>query len=413
MNEATNEPETDLSDEWRHLRSAAARFWHAFTAWAKTRLQEWLELVDYDEDEPPVEESETPQDSELHGPSCARRVFGFTVLVVLALVSYFLAPPVHRVVNATVSAAVNAVTQEASPPKQDTATSSAEEWWGHSLKTVMPRENRGEGFAAVLSWLQIRRPELSLEKRLDEVDVIDSLITSEVQCMLFSTERHKEADERPLSIRATCLAGAPDSPWLIAAVGTDDLTSNGYTFAVSFNGKYYDLNVLNDDQVHKPERKTVEAGSPWLKAVDLDLDGSTEIIETWRADLNRVMHVQVHKFVPGFGWKRVMSFPDAWFGQIKIVRFRPGLAPRVLIAEGVGSERGGREIVGYLVSVYAWDKKRGTLAKMTQYFSGSEFDPLDAGGERPVVAKTLPHAIKVQLDKTLTHGRICTNAKSI
>lgn len=370
MDDRANEPENDLGHKWRRLCEAGYDFWPEF----KARLLEGIGIAEPDEEDPAQEFDIPPR---VEWPVPLGVVWFLCFMGILAAVYYF-SPPVHRVTNATVTAATKAIRLETHAGKKNTEPVSEDDVQPADLpKTMMPTEGRAQVLASILNWIQLRKPGLSLRQRLDEVDAVDRTITSEVRSTLRADKSSEKPDKHSLSIRATCLAGDPANSCLILAVGNDDEESEGYTFAVWCNGDDYDYRVLND--IRKPQDEVVEAGLPRLRAVDLDLDGSTEIVETWRADSWQVMHVQIYKLVSGYGWKRILSACDMGFGQVRITKPGPHSVPWVLIAEALESENEGGEVVGYAVSAYAWNKKLGALVKIREYVSSEEFDPSDAG----------------------------------
>jgi len=348
-----SEPEDEYRQRWSRLRDAGADFWPSF--WM--RLKEGFGIAEYEDEHELFDLAWPDPRPELRVPA---QVIWFLLFIGLLAGIYYFSPPVHRVTDAGIKAIAQAVKQETKPDKKDKDLGLGDKP-DVRLRTVMPSEERGEVFVSVLDWIERRQPGISLRKQLDEMDTVDSLITWQTGRMLILAER---TDATHLYVRTTCTAGDPAKPCLILAVGDEDEESEGYTFAVWRNGDDYDYRMLND--YPGADEPVVEDGVPWLKAIDLDLDGSTEILETWQSEAGELMHLQVHKLVSGYGWKRILNVHDVWFGQVKIARSGAHSVPWLLVSEARGSEDDA-EITGYMVSVYAWDRKREALTRIKQY----------------------------------------------
>lgn len=338
-------------------------------------------------------------------------------LIAIPVGIYFGISPVRRVVNATAGAACQAIGREVHPADFDKSASSDERNSGEIIKTVLPQEDRGEILAPMLDWLCGSRPRMSLKKGLDSLEILDYIVTREVERLVDRDTDGKGFgdEESPLTVRTTCEAGEPDNPWLILALGEGTISSVGYSFAIRRESGGLRQQLLNEDIRSEKQSDVIERGKPWIAAVDLDGDGCTEIVHTWSYEPNSELSVQVHKLVPGQGWKRVMSLDHLFLGQVRIDHADGKNPVRLVVASGVAPKkkqlRG--EIVTYLVSVYQWDNKRGTLKKTAQYKSDKEFDPSEVFGRYVTNYKTLPPPIRSTLNKHFEDGWLCTSAKSI
>lgn len=360
-----------------------------------------------------------PEEDEPRRRSAWPVIVFWAVLIASPFAVYHWYSPARRVVDKAYAAAARAVDREMNPPPKKSPESTYDSVTS-SIETILPSENRGEAYAALLSWLRDRRPELSLKERLDEIDLIDGEITGEVRCMaspaLSSGKDSEEGCGAPLTIRATCTAGDASNKWLILSLGNEEPDSRGCTFALQCSYSFYDYQLLTKHPGSKKTDEPPASGEPWLKAVDLDGDGSTEIIQTWRNTLHPEMSLQVYKWVAGeIGWKRILNVSNAYLGQVKIVNSDPASPPKLLIADGVAPESGeqNRELAEYLVSVYSWDRKRGTLRKTSQYMDKGEFDPEEVGGQRQIVPKLLPRSIRSLLDSHFKNGWLCFDEQAI
>ena len=326
--------------------------------------------------------------------------------------------PFSRVVDSTWFAGKRAVHREMHRPSEIELTRQQGDAVSRSILTVFPEVNRGEVYESVLRWLEIHHPELDLKARINEMDALDRMLRDEVRCIAFSKAESKREflDPKipPLRVMRTCLAGDPRSPWLVLALGRDDMFSQGLAFAVACDGEYYHYSVLNDDATRESE-SVVQRGRPWVTAADLDMDGSDEIITAWRSDFNRSLSLQVHKHVSDWEWKRVMSLSDLYLGQTRVARPDPSAAPELIVADGVAPEKGQstHELVTYIVSAYSWDKTAGTLRKTREYQSDTEFDPMEAHGTHLIKSARLPEPVKKSLEKRFKDGWCCTSARSI
>jgi len=246
-----------------------------------------------------------------HGRSVWGRLAGWAILIAIPLGLYFGLSPVRHVVDATARAASTSIHLEISPPDPGDEPS----YWelaGSSTDSVMPKRNRGKVFESLLGWLEVARPRLSFKQRLNELDVLDDMLVEAASEIPYFAEIPKITDDsedhnKP-RIGALCTAGDPSKPYLVVALVGGEDSSVTCTFAISWrDGDYYYQLITNPKSI-APKTSGARSREPELKAVDLDMDGRAEVIETWRGRSGRLMHVQIYKWFPSKPrWRRMSN----------------------------------------------------------------------------------------------------------
>lgn len=376
-------------------------------AWGRvlTFFRERLLLGCDDEDESP---EETPE-PDLHSPqgsSCTAKIALLIAVIALGFVLYHHNPPSRKLMANTVSYTLRRFVGKKPPPVKPAPPPKDEPF----RDTLLPEYGKGDVMAGIIEWLGKARPDTTLGERIEESELIAGFLVDEV-AKLALKKNPKALDPEyasvlfPYSIQSLCIAGDPHDSWLILAVGRGDLLTDGYVLAVRWNGSDYKAVPLNHDVESDPD--FVQGGLPWLKACDLDRDGDYEIVETWRQGTGRFLHVRVHNLLHGSEWKRVWSFPGAYYGQIRIM-------PSRSIRIGVGdSGRYDWAIESYRVMEYGWNRRAGTLLKTREYESAQEFASEDAGGMRSIPESEMPGRLLGEFHKSFKEGWFCSSIKMI
>lgn len=289
----------------------------------------------------------------------ADAILAGSIAIALGLV-YLSVPSVRHVADAAAGAAIAAIHKEVEAGNNEEPNSE------HPLgfDSVITTGNRARVHAVAFEWLRRARPELSFEQRFLQVQEIDWAVTHHLERQLAGIE---DAGATPYSIGDICLAGPASRPALIVAVAPEDGqegTGSVYWLTWNKNAQSYPVTTIDEEC---PFRE----GTPALRAVDLDGDGSTEIIETWHTGAERTMFASIHRLVSPSEWECVDFFFDCVAGELKVIPGRRGALPQIAVAEEAPADEDDDtpQVRGYYVAVYSWHRESKSLRRVNEYFS--------------------------------------------
>ena len=308
--------------------------------------------------------------------------------IVLGLVAaglaplYFYVPHVRPVVDKTATAAYTAVKNEIARANLESARHDRDYYsdeeeeeddgpaWGHTVRSVMTGRGQAEAYAGITGWLGVVRPGLSVKRQGQEIQKIDAELARKLQWRLLGEEHSRKEAEPTYSIRSICQAGSRAKPWLALCVVRNGKEPDGYSFAVYWRGDGYRVSALRDE-----EDMFITVGKPALQVTDLDMDGTTELVETWHTGEENTMLARVYRLDKHNAWACLDVYPECVRGELKLVSRMKDAAPQIAITEDFtdedeeeDEERAGQPRTT-VTSVFAWDRKSQSLVQVGEYMS--------------------------------------------
>jgi hypothetical protein len=214
------------------------------------------------------------------------------------------------------------------------------------------------------------RPGLSVKRQGQEIQKIDAELARKLQWRLLNEGHPRREAEPTYSIRSICQAGSRAKPWLCLCIVRNGKKPNGYSFAVYWRGGGYSVSLLRDE-----EDMFRTDGRPALQVTDLDMDGTTELVETWHTGKDNTMLARVHRLDKHNAWVCLDVYVECVRGELKLVSRIKDAAPQIAITEDFTGEdeEASKKDAGQprttCTSVFAWDKKTQSLVQVGEYWS--------------------------------------------